>query len=454
MILPNKEKIMLSISLNLTSNPAGGKQAPAALSPMKARLAGGRDATLLVLGDSTAYSADGPYYKFARAIGQAMNCSVRLFRWAEWAGSAPTGPKAYDEPVTLSAAAGPTLDVYLAALPGAVAGQMFHGARRGAALDAIPVPHCVIWHHGHNMLNFNVPFAGEYATCEGMYLGPLGMAEILWPGVPQIIVPQNPRRDDDGYAPVYSAMRAVAAAHPNLGFIDTYQPFLAAGKAANLYRPGSDGNQHPSDSSDNSAGAQLTAETLMAAWERASRSETYMTPAWPTMSGTQLLPNGDFSNWTGSFPAGFAPLGGGTVSKDFTDTFDGAPYSMAVFPNGNQNNGVARPFSAAEKVICAGKLLSVAALVKSPSTQPRPYLNFLIQSNGALRSFIQGDLINCQDGWMWLVISGVQADSILDNANTSIRLLAALALSAPTNNDPVKIQKIIVEEGPLPKGAF
>lgn len=445
---------MLSISLNLTSNSAGGKQTLAALSPMKARLATGRGATLLVLGDSTAYSSDGPYYKFARAVGQSMNCSVRLFRWAEWSGSGPTGPKAYDAPVTLFTAAGPMLDIYLAALPGAVAGQMFHGARRAAALEAIPAPHCVIWHYGHNMLNFNVPFAGEYATCEGMYLGPLGMAEILWPGVPQIIVPQNPRRDDDNYAPAYSAMRAVTAAHPNLGFIDTYQPFLAAGRPATLYRPGADGNQHPSDTANNSAGAQLTADTLMAAWERASRNENYMTPAWPMISGTQLLPNGDFSSWMGAFPAGFAALDGGTVSKDFTDTFGDAPYSLAVFPNGSQNNGIIRPFNAVERAACAGKLISLAMLVKSPATQPRSYINLLIQSNGALRSFIQGDMINCQDGWMWLVISGVQTDSTLDDVNTGIRLLPALGVSAPATNDPVKIQKIIIVEGPLPLGGL
>jgi hypothetical protein len=55
---------------------------------------------------------------------------------------------------------------------------------------------------------------------------------------------------------------------------------------------------------------------------------------------------------------------------------------------------------------------------------------------------------------MWLCVSGIQADALLNNANTSIRLFPAFSGSPPAVVDPVNIQKIVITEGVLPKGGL
>ncbi|MFP3803067.1 hypothetical protein, partial [Paraburkholderia sp. SIMBA_027] len=77
-----------------------------------------------VNGDSTAYADVGPFQQFAMMLGELHDMKVVVYRWAEWQTDAPTGPKAYAEPVTLRAGNGPTLTVYLAALPGGTAAYM------------------------------------------------------------------------------------------------------------------------------------------------------------------------------------------------------------------------------------------------------------------------------------------------------------------------------------------
>ncbi|WP_454850495.1 SGNH/GDSL hydrolase family protein [Rhizobium binxianense] len=428
-----------------------------ALSGVKATLDAGVSATVLVLGDSTAYSSFGPFYKFGAALGNEYDATVNIHLWAEWEVSVPTGPKEYLALETIRSGSGPTIDIYLAALPGSVAGQMFDASRRPNAIDGIPTPDLIIWHYGQNMKTFNIPVAGEYASGRGIFLGPIGMASLAWPNIPQLITTQNPDRDDTAFDGVYQSILGVGRALPGLTVIDTCRLFLAAGKAANLYRDGSDGNQHPSDTEANSAGAQLVADALFGAFRSSRSSEGFAMPSWPATVGVNLLDNGDTSNWTGAFPVGMQALAGGVAAKDEVNVYGDATYSMALSPPnmnaGSQNSGVVIPLSNSTYFNrLAGKLLSVAVLVKETPTQPRAYGTFGIQSGGAFRTFVMGDLLNCRDGWMWLCVSGIQADQVLNNANTSIRIFPAFGGAAPTSVDPINVQRVVIVEGALPKG--
>ncbi|NSX84480.1 SGNH/GDSL hydrolase family protein [Agrobacterium tumefaciens] len=425
---------------------------------LKAKMSVGQAATVFINADSTGYSDYGPFYKFAVALGDLHDYTVVLYRWAEWDGSAATGPKQYASPVTLRTGTRGTLTVYLAALPGQVAGCMFDGGRESNAIDAIPTPDLCITHHGHNMQSFNIPSGtSNYATGAGLFLGPIGMAELQWPNVPQIITTQSPWRDDTGYTKVYQAILLACVAHPTMTMIDTYAQFIARGKASSLYRD----NVHPSDTSANSAGAQLIADTLLGAYKSA-RSSVYTTPAWPLQSAPNLIDNGDFLTWPGTPPTpptGWTLAGSGTsCAKDTDVKYGEAAYSMAIIPSTSvvgQNTYLQKYLSSAEMARIAGKTVNVAMLVRGRSTQPRAYASFGVPDfSNAIKTYVMGDLLNCKDGWMWLVACGIPV--VNDPAATwkYLRICPAFDVVNPANTDPLNIQKVLITEGLPPRGVI
>jgi hypothetical protein len=141
---------------------------------VRALLKAGRNATIFVNGDSTTHAEAGPFQQFAMMLGDLHDAKVILYRCAEWETNATTGPKAYADPVTLRTGKGATRTLYLATLPGGMAGYML-AEQRAAALK-IPRPDLCIMHHGHNMQTFEVP-GGILGSGRSTLLGPLGMTE-------------------------------------------------------------------------------------------------------------------------------------------------------------------------------------------------------------------------------------------------------------------------------------
>lgn len=424
-----------------------------AFSPIKTKLGLGQNVVLFVNGDSTAYSEYGAFYKFAVALGDLFDANVTLRRWAEWDGSAATGPKVYADPVTLRTGSGPQLSVYLAALPGAVAGQMWDASRRAAAIDAIPVPDLAILHHGHNMQSFEVIVAGVNHQGRGVFLGPIGMTSLTWPTTPQVITTQNPWRDNANYDKVYTSIIEVGQALSTLTVVNTHDDFIRRGKPSSLYRD----NIHPSDTIDNSSGAGLIAARLLSDFNSALTG-AFTTASWPKTSATNLIANGDMTPWTAAVPTGWASLANGTATKDTTNIYPGQGFawSAAVQPNiptGNQNSGLYKPLNSTERAAIAGKTVSVAVLLKADPDQRAPYLAFFARSGGALRTFPFGGLVQCRDGWMWYVASGIPVDAATaTEANTSLRIFPAFGASAPTINDALIVQRAVIVEGDLPAG--
>ncbi|MCZ7493791.1 SGNH/GDSL hydrolase family protein [Agrobacterium rhizogenes] len=420
-----------------------------AFSPLRARLAAGQNATIFVNGDSTAHAEAGPFQQFAMMLGDLHDATVVLYRWAEWETSAATGPKTYATPVTLRAGKEATLTLYLATLPGGMAGYML-AEQRAAALK-IPRPDLCIMHQGHNMQTFEAS-GGILSSGRSTLLGPLGMTEWQWPNAPQLITTQNPWRDGTGYDRVYQAILDLARAHPNLTLVDTHAAFLAKGKDAALYRD----NIHP-----NEAGSRLIARTLFDSYLGSARDNNFQTPCWPKLPAANLIGNGDFTDWTGSVPTGWGMTSPGSATKTTEIIFSPSfASSLALYPNGSQIAGLTRNFRNAEAISMIGRTVSFAVLYKNNEKQRLPYVTLVAKSGGAVRTIVCSALqfgganTSGNSGWMWAIANGIAIDPDINPAgyNFYLRILPAFGTSAPTSNEPVHIQRIIAVEGDLPKG--
>ncbi|KVK58450.1 hypothetical protein L905_23815, partial [Agrobacterium sp. TS43] len=358
---------MIGLTLGIRPRNMGGIGfSLTAFSPLRARLAAGQNATIFVNGDSTAHAEAGPFQQFAMMLGDLHDTTVVLYRWAEWETSAATGPKTYAAPVTLRAGKGATLTLYLATLPGGMAGYML-AEQRAAALK-ITRPDLCIMHHGHNMQTFEAP-GGILSSGRSTLLGPLGMTEWQWPNAPQLITTQNPWRDGTGYDKVYQAILDLARSHPNLTLVDTHAAFLAKGKDAALYRD----NVHPND-----AGSRLIARTLFDSYLGSAGDNNFQTPCWPKLPAANLIGNGDFSDWTGSVPTGWGMTSPGSATKA-TDIIFSPSFasSLALSPNGSQIAGLTRNFRNAEAIAMIGRTVSFAVLYKNNEKQRLPYITLV-----------------------------------------------------------------------------
>jgi hypothetical protein len=420
-----------------------------ALSPLRARLTAGQNATIFVNGDSTAYADAGPFQQFAMMLGDLHDTRVVLHRWAEWQINAPTGPKAYADPVTLRAGNGARLTVYLASLPGGMAGYML-ADQRTAALK-IPRPDLCIMHQGHNMQSFEAP-GGILSSGRATLLGPLGMTEWQWPGVPQLITTQNPWRDGTGYDKVYNAILDLARAHPGLTLVDTHATFVARGKDTALYRD----NVHPND-----AGSQLIARTLFGSYLASAPDSGFQTPCWPKLPATNLIANGDFTDWSGSAPAGWNLTAPGSVVRTAEVTFSPAfSHSLNLRPNGSQAAALFRYFRNAEAAAMIGRTVSFAVLYKNSEGQRTPYITLVAKSGGSVRtiscSVLQFGGASALDnsGWMWATVNEIAIDPDISPSGFGfyLRIMPAFGTSAPVSNEPLYIQRVIAVEGALPKG--
>jgi len=415
-------------------------------SPLKGKLLAGQDGVLCINGDSTSYSEYGPHYHSARALGEETVCTVVLHRWAEWVVSKPTGPKEYAPPVILyQGKPGAKLEVYLASLPGAVAGDMFAGARRKKALGDIPRPDCALLHHGHNMANFPVAFPGDTSAGRGLFLAAVAQTSMQWPGVPQGIVTQNPWRDGDQYARIYEVLRGVAGDAKSMTLIDSYQRFIAAGKRADLYRD----NVHPSDRKDQDAGGRLVAEALLAAWHEAQPGAAFRTPGWQEHPGQSLIANGDFTEWQAEQPVGWKVGGAATVVKAAEALLEGQTAAVAVLPNGDKGVFLGKTLTETECAAVRGRTITVAALVRASAAQPRAYAALVCPVAGANKTFAFGDLNSGKDGWVWLVCAGIPVDAAAKAGTVYLRFYPAFSLNAPVSNEPLLIQRVLVLEGRL-----
>ncbi len=439
-------------------------QVGSAFGPLKMRLEGGDSVNIFAGTDSTGYSEYGPYFKFAVALGDLYNCTVIMHRWAEWGGSSPNGPKEYAAPVVLRNGTSQTIDVWLAALPGQVAGCMFEASRKPNAIDAIPKPDLAITHHGHNMSSFETP-GNDLAIGRGLFWSIIGQISWQWQGVPQVMTTQNPWRDSSGYDKVYNAILGVASVFPTLTVVDTHKLYMDAGKNPILYRTNDvSPTYHPSDTQGNDEGAQLAAGALMAAFRKAKKA-AFSTVSWFELPiGTNLFVNGDITNWSGALPVNFSAVSAGSATKD-TDPANihpgtGASYSAKVKPadaNG-QFSSISNSFDATERASMSGKTVTAIMLAKANPLQRHPFTSFVTRANNGLRTYSGGGLLwspqagaSGLGGWMPLVYGGIPCDTGNTDANSSYKFVPAFGASAPPTADASWLQRCVIIEGLVPR---
>jgi hypothetical protein len=441
-----KQTLAVLAAFTLTPLFAASDPPANAFGPLKHKLQTGQDAVLFINGDSTAYPEFGPYDKFAKAIGEETKSKVLLYRWAEWEQSKPTGPKEYAAPVVLNeGAGGGTLSVYLAALPGGVAGSMFDASRRAKAMGEIPRPDCAILHQGHNMLNYSRAYPEDQSTARGLFLAALGNTAMQWPGVPQVLVTQNPWKGSDKYQGIYQPMLEVAALQPNVQLVDSHKLFVEAGKKDELYSD----DIHPSAREQNSAGAALVSEALLAAWRGATPGDAGDTRVWTDMEGANLILNGDFAEWGEKEPLGWRAGEGATVEKVESD---GHP-ALAIFPNGTQYAVLdKRPDDEEFSNLTTARTISVAALVRASSNQLPPTGLVVCPFQGETRTYNFGNLSGGRGEWMWLVASGIPVEEAPVRSKIYLRIHPAFGAKPPENNDPLLVRRVIVSEGSVPFG--
>lgn len=429
-----------------------------AFSVLKAKLDASENVVIFVNADSTGYSEYGPYYLWAKQLGDLYDATVTLYRWREYADTV----KDYDAGTELRAGSGPNIVMYLAAFPGRVAGTMFEGTRKPTAIDAIPTPDVCIMHHGHNMNSYatvgttaSVGAAHFYSIGVSKWLGPLGMTEVQWPGVGQVVTTQNPWKDLSDGRKMYWAPYYLKQAQKGVTLVNSYDKFITAGMGSTLYRSGD--NIHPSDSEANHTGAQLVADALMSSFNASIADNTYTLPAWPLRSATNLLDNGDFSSWSGALPTGWTLAGSGTaMEKDMVEVYGGASYSAKISPSttiAGQTSYVQKYLSTQEMSRLAGKTVTIAVLVKSTNNVGNPGVYFSIPStNGVIRDNVTFSLLDADDGWMWHIIPGI---TITPNAAETwryLRLIPAQTVSTTPTADPMYVQRVMVFEGTNPAG--
>jgi hypothetical protein len=442
-------------------------QAAAAMGPMKQKLVGSQNVVIFVNGDSTAYNTQGPLQLFLQQLAQQYSGTASLYLWGEWNNGTglPSGAKAYTSIVSTVYGAGPTITMYLCALPGSVPSFPWESTRKAAALDALPTPDLIILHQGHNAASFDVQSGvvtsgDNLVTGRGVLLSAIGMMSLQWPNVPQLMTTQNPNRADNAMANMYGAMSGAAAALPSLSLQDTYADFIALGKATRLYRPagGDPTGVHPSDGFGGPGydGATLQANRLMAAFNLATAGAN-STTSWPANVGTNILTNGDFSNWTGSFPANCSIFNSQTAAKDAAVTYSGAyAYSMRLDAVGRFGS-LRYTFSGAERPSMLNQTVSLAVLFKTnvtwaSGTNPFHAVFIADTPSGALAQWIQGDLpMPVSGNWYLATFPGVQIGASL-NASASINLYPSLA-NTPTGGS-LWVQKMTLVQGALPSGPF
>lgn len=420
-----------------------------AWSPMHAKLDAGGSAVLHINGDSTAYPDAGIFYRLALAIGEMHDATVIIYRWAEWQINAATGPKAYADPVTLRTGTRGTLTVYLAALPGGMAGYMF-ADQRAAAL-AIPTPDLCIMHQGHNMQSFELSSGDvRYVSGKSCFLGPIGMTCLKWPGVPQIITTQNPKRSSTGYDKVRAAILEIGASLTDIMVIDTHQVFMDAGKPTHWYLD----DTHP-----NEEGYARIADYLISSYRGSTPIAGFTTAPWPLTAATNLHANPDFTNWTGAVPVNWSAQAPATATKDTNVKWPGFAHSFSMVPNGNAAAGMVRYIRTTELTPLLGKRVTVAVLFYTVAGQRSPTINWVVKSGGNVRTLVgaalhfggAGDQVT--GGWMMAVFHNVLIDADNDpNAyNVYFSIRPGFGVTAPASNLPLRLQKIMMVEGDKPR---
>lgn len=365
------------------------------------------DVNILIIGDSTgdeahaSVAAGGKWpYRFAQWLtAQHATHSVSFRHWND------AGSNYSAATYTATGSGGNTIRIWNASIGGSQATHVM-GSKFAAAITAA-APNLVIFNHGHN----GTEALGAEAV-EGQWIAAVEMVQLAFPGVPVAAFLQNPQRDTSDYELRYLRWLGIAADKRDLTLINAYGRFIAAGKASSLYAD----NVHPSY-----AGQTLMLGALTDAWQ-ASLSMPVMSAAWLGSTATNLLTNGDFSDWPGAVPVGWTASGSPTLAKDAVVVDGASAYSLKITA-GAAAGAVYQDLSGAQLDALKGLEISLAvrhrrdsAAAANTFTAARAQLQFTGLNNKSLYPHVGPD-----DAWIW---SFMRAVVPLDATLIRVRLWA------------------------------
>lgn len=183
--------------------------------------------------------------------------------------------------------------------------QSFTGSYFNGAIGATPKPMAIIWNHGHNV-------AAQHpndAAVLGRFIGPMDQVRQQWPGVPQMLIRQNPWRDDTGMDHIMTANTSIASLYGDMIVADVHAHFITNSKPAGWYTD----NIHP-----NATGHAQIQPIVSTAWTAllALPSTFGARPAFVSSKATNLLSNGNLKQFASGVPTGWTLTGNGTCALD------------------------------------------------------------------------------------------------------------------------------------------
>lgn len=252
------------------------------------------DASLMLISDSTGTATYWSPIFFAGLAARFPAYTVVTRTWS-------TGTDSYGSPVTIQTGTGDfTLTIYNMSISGANTATFLVPHFQTMIADVQPDYAFISLGHNEGAI------ARQWAP---QYLELVVSVVQACPDTAFCVVAQNPAEADTNME-LRAAIYADIAAAYGFGFIDICAIFNQNGGAAALDIDG----VHP-----NPAGSALWAASVLQAFHYSNTGNVQPgTLPWTNVAD-ELLVNGDFSNFTGSVPAGWVIGGGATVTKNVTE---------------------------------------------------------------------------------------------------------------------------------------
>lgn len=367
------------------------KQSPTILSTLSyisdLIAANATDIDILVVGDSTGDTTSEWVYSFFDGLNVPSH-TVKYYSWNDTS-------NVYNSPTTISGGFGiRSINVYNASVGGA-RGMYFLGTKYTNAIAALS-PDLIIFNFG-----INSSAAGTDILIRGEIVTPIAQIHDTHPNARLVGIKQNPNRDSTVITAVAAAWDAVSALLPEMAIVDVHQAFLDLSKDSGLYSDAI----HP-----DAEGTAVYVSTINSAWY--SELLSTATP-WLDSTSTDILINGNFSDFTGATPTSWTVSTNTTSVKELTiiDPLGNPGWSVKLNATGAQTfNRLLQTFTTGQRDAIRGQTVTIAARVYIPANMPQGggRLAFAYNSAGSgnltitTRTETQG-----RDGWHWIVIPGV-----------------------------------------------
>jgi hypothetical protein len=340
------------------------------------------DVTILILGDSTGDGADRWPNQLALQLPAMF--PTHTIKYTTW------NSTVYNALTTVATGTGAqTITVYNASISGA--NTLFPlGGRWAAMVAGISSPDVTFLNYGHNQGTASDSWKADY----------LSLTESVsdtCPGAGVVLILQNPSTVGTTQAS-RNAVYDQIARQRGFGTINVWQSFIDYGPTWTTDLMAD--TVHP-----NAAGSLLwTAQVVTAMNFSRYNSPKPMSASLVNQAGRQVIINGDFSQWIGVAPDGWAAYNGSpTISKDLTNYENPNGYGLKVVATGSIACSVA---AAIPWLGLRGKWVTILARVYVPVGAPIT-AGFIAVDDGVTATTSSANVAGLDPGgaFKWVVVS-------------------------------------------------